>query len=611
MNKNNVCCGCLSAEREINKIEDICKKQCFMKIINEIPMSCIPVDHAVWLCSECEALLGRFIKFKEQIQHAYKMLLDCTKKSTKQLKTNEAKSEKTLNIPKVDNDFFNESNDKVIDNDNVENICDIKEEIHEYDEFNNDDKVEDKIKKNKKVGRKKRKVSSELYKEVKLTPKQLEEERRIMIMNEEYLNAMFKCEKCIVTFPNIDDLKDHVHFKHELNASKHSCNVCDCTFATEVAYNYHAGRHLHRYKCKECGEMFICKRAVLKHYEKVHSYGYGIDLRYDLNDDKDNGQLEQTEDSNDKSILAGPTLFPCDYCEKTFRWKTSLRKHIERHTIEMGQKRKPYCEACRLTFMTTSNLQKHVRTSSKHQVQLKLRKLNASLAEDSVTPEKQQAHIEQIKTLVNKSKQKYPCTQCDKSFQWRGNLLRHLQSHTAKANGELICAPCNRTFSSIATYKQHMTISKKHITEDEFKYMCSDCGQKFANKTQLRDHINWEHLKNYVHKCPLCQKVFKTHTSLYCHNQVVHQKGQAELLCDHCGKHFTNNAKLRTHITAIHSHQSPYRCGTCSARFKWHSCLSRHVKRIHGPLATRRRRVRPDDAGGTEDGGLAVDGGLS
>ncbi|XP_052748250.1 zinc finger protein 431-like isoform X2 [Galleria mellonella] len=572
-----------------------------------------PINSAVWLCWECETLLSQFIKFKQQVQHAYKMLLDCAKEriNPSQHKTNEIKS--NVSVPKADNNhFLPEPNDTTIDNENIENTCDIKEELCDYDDLdNNDDKIEHKSKKNKKVGRKKRKDVSEMYKEVKLTLKQLEEERRLLVLKEDYLNAMFKCEKCIMAFPNMDDLKDHIYLKHELNASKYNCDICGCTFATEVAYNYHAGRHLHRYKCKECGEMFVCKRAVLKHHEKTHSQGYRIDFRYDYHGEKQNGQLDQTEECSDKSTTLATTKFPCDYCEKTFRWKTSLRKHIERHSIEMGQKRKPYCEACRLTFMTTSNLQKHVRTSSKHQVQLKLRKLNDSLTEDSVTPEKQQAHIEQIKTLVNKSKQKYSCTQCDKSFQWRGNLLRHLQSHTAKANGDLICAPCNRTFSSIATYKQHMTISKKHITEDEFKYMCSDCGQKFANKTQLRDHINWEHLKNYVHKCPLCQKVFKTHTSLYCHNQVVHQKGHAELLCDHCGKHFANNAKLRTHITAIHSQQSPYRCGSCSARFKWHSCLSRHLKRIHGPHAARRRRPRNQDDAGNEDPQLVPDAVLS
>ncbi|CAG5000432.1 unnamed protein product [Parnassius apollo] len=79
----------------------------------------------------------------------------------------------------------------------------------------------------------------------------------------------------------------------------------------------------------------------------------------------------------------------------------------------------------------------------------------------------------------------------------------------------------------------------------------------------------------------LTYAVFKSHTSLYLHKQVVHKKDLAEHLCDHCGKAFPNQAKLRGHVAAIHSREAPYRCGLCAARFSWHSCLSRHVRRVH------------------------------
>ncbi|XP_026331642.1 zinc finger protein 728-like, partial [Hyposmocoma kahamanoa] len=214
-----------------------------------------------------------------------------------------------------------------------------------------------------------------------------------------------------------------------------------------------------------------------------------------------NGKIEERQDPSVESTKLEQPSFPCEYCAKSFKWKTSLRKHLETHRIETGQKRKPYCEPCKLSFTTTSNLQKHVKTSSKHQIQLKLRKL-----ETSISSEKQASEIEQIKESVVRRKQQYGCGQCGKHFQWRGNLLRHLNSHAARAKGELVCEPCGRTFSSIATYKQHMQSSRKHVSENDFKYMCSECGKKFANKTRLKDHVDWEHLKNYVHKCTVCQK---------------------------------------------------------------------------------------------------------
>ncbi|CAG9790463.1 unnamed protein product [Diatraea saccharalis] len=111
--------------------------------------------------------------------------------------------------------------------------------------------------------------------------------------------------------------------------------------------------------------------------------------------------------------------------------------------------------------------------------------------------------------------------------------------------------------------------------------MCSDCGKRFANKTRLKDHVDWEHLKNFVHTCTVCQKVFKSHTSLYIHKQVVHKKDSVEHLCDHCGKPFPNRTKLRIHMVALHSGKAQYACARCPAKFNWQSCLSRHSRRVH------------------------------
>ncbi|XP_068627393.1 zinc finger protein 57-like [Battus philenor] len=427
-----------------------------------------------------------------------------------------------------------------------------------------------------KRGRKKsHKESAEFYKEVELTDKELKEERRVLAAKDDYVNAMYKCENCILAFPNADDLKDHFSLKHELNASNFKCEVCCCTFAREISYNYHIKKHRRRFRCIVCRNNFNSKLGASKHYNFVHSQS--IDHSYDVN-----VTLDVKTDAQDETQMTAsgeePASFPCELCDKSFRWKTSLRKHLELHRIETGQKRKPYCETCSLSFTTTSNLQKHVKTSSKHKIQLKLRKLRES-AEDEGSAEKQHSIIEQIIHSVNKEREMFPCPQCDKKFQWRGNLARHLHSHAARAKGDLVCTPCNRTFSSKATYEQHMRISMKHVSENDFKYMCSECGKRFSNKTRLRDHVMWDHLKNFIYKCAQCQKVFKSNTSLYLHKQNVHQKDQAGHLCQHCGKSFPNQAKLRAHVAGMHGREGPYRCSACGARFSWHSCLSRHVRR--------------------------------
>ncbi|KAF9816275.1 hypothetical protein SFRURICE_003826 [Spodoptera frugiperda] len=396
----------------------------------------------------------------------------------------------------------------------------------------------------------------ELYKEIELSREELVEDRRISMLREEYNKSNYKCE------------------------------ICECSFASEVSFNYHRNKHIRRYECGACSERCPSKRAVAKHYESTHCHGPSIDINVrstqielavpnnetqrDVSNDQNvqndhNGVSKDGAEVTDESTTNTPPSFACDSCNKSFKWKASLRKHIEIHRIETGQKRKPYCEPCKLSFTNTANLQKHVRTSTNHQIQLKLRKLTEVLPDSSTAENGQQnmdQHIEQIKCSVKKSRQQYPCPQCDKKFQWRGNLLRHVHSHVARATGNLVCKPCNRTFSSIATYQQHMKISRKHVSENDFKYMCSDCGKRFPNKTQLKDHVDWEHLKNYVHKCNQCQKVLKSKTSLYLHKQVVHRSENTEHLCHHCGRSFANQSKLRNHMLALHSGQAAYKCAT-------------------------------------------------
>ncbi|KAJ2942445.1 hypothetical protein O0L34_g16050 [Tuta absoluta] len=184
--------------------------------------------------------------------------------------------------------------------------------------------------------------------------------------------------------------------------------------------------------------------------------------------------------------------------------------------------------------------------------------------------------------VLHAGNNRYPCPRCGKVYQWKSNLGRHLRSHKARDTGELYCAACDKRFASVATYRQHLAISKQHVSESQFSFTCDECGKKFVSKTRLRDHIDWEHLQKIKFRCQLCNKPFKCHTSLYVHLKNVHRnKGLKDNLCHVCGKSYQNAAKLRYHIVAMHTTQTPYQCEQCSAAFGWYSSLYRHVREVH------------------------------
>ncbi|XP_012548549.2 zinc finger protein 91 isoform X1 [Bombyx mori] len=588
--QNIVCCGCLSIGRKMIKI-DLERKECFHQILGDLQT--VADFKLMYLCWECTSRLSNFIKFKSQVRYAHKCLQDI-EKDLKLVSQSKLNTQNTL-IINYDPETSEELDWHIAASEEKETPSD--------QQCSETETVVQPKKKIKKASKSKRLMH--LYKEIELTESDIEAERDTEASSDSFVNALFKCEKCVEAFPNQEDLNDHNLKKHNKRL-RFSCLVCECYFGTAAALSYHANKHRIRYQCRSCRTRFGTKSKVLSHHAREHSSkpdDHGADS--ETTPSVVAGLVSEAKRANGKPVCvpcnrtfssiatfkqhmkmsmkhvpendfnAGP--YSCEICEKKFRWTTSLRKHMETHRIERGQKRKPYCESCRLSFTTSANLRKHVKTSSRHQIILKLRKLDVH-AEDS--PENQ-ARLEEIRCSVTESKQQHYCPECDKKFLWRGNLLRHLKSHQARANGNLVCVPCNRKFSSIATFKQHMKMSMKHISENDFNYMCSDCGNKFVNKTRLKDHINWEHLKNYIHRCSDCKKVFKTRTSLYLHRQMVHKEMSDNHLCDHCGKRFPSQARLHYHITALHNKETPYKCTTCSARFSWHSCLTRHVRTIH------------------------------
>ncbi|CAH0602303.1 unnamed protein product [Chrysodeixis includens] len=238
-------------------------------------------------------------------------------------------------------------------------------------------------------------------------------------------------------------------------------------------------------------------------------------------------------------------------------------------------------------------LQKDVEEEEKDSIKETKRLNGTTKAVKEVLPERPQCaecgkHFSSRKTykyhlnVLHKGQNRYPCPRCGKVYQWKSNLGRHLRSHKARDSGELYCETCDKRFASVATYRQHLRVSRRHVPESDFSFMCNECGKKFVNKTRLRDHIDWEHLKKIKFRCQLCNKPFKCHTSLYVHMQNVHRnKEKKDNLCHVCGKSYQNAAKLKYHIVAMHTAETPYRCAHCSAAFGWYSSLYRHVREVH------------------------------
>lgn len=104
-----------------------------------------------------------------------------------------------------------------------------------------------------------------------------------------------------------------------------------------------------------------------------------------------------------------------------------------------------------------------------------------------------------LKTAHN-DELKYPCTICKQRFQQQSDVDKHMQSCTKKTVFK--CELCNYTTVSKIYAEDH---KQKHIGSDEFK--CLHCSAVFLQRSKLVHHVK-THNKKSKFQCPHCPKAY-------------------------------------------------------------------------------------------------------
>ncbi|KAL1517637.1 hypothetical protein ABEB36_001375 [Hypothenemus hampei] len=174
-----------------------------------------------------------------------------------------------------------------------------------------------------------------------------------------------------------------------------------------------------------------------------------------------------------------------------------------------------------------------------------------------------------------------PCPICPYLTNKKQKLLRHMACHTSKN----YCQTCNKTFNSRGNLRKHML---RH--DDSKKKICIVCSNVFFGDKALLRHQIHMHKADILNDpsllwCEICRVNFKTLNLHKYHMDKAHTKTLTvktvikKCLCDICGRGFKDHDNLKKHKKS-HTDLRPFKCTDCDKAFKHRYVLTYH-QRIH------------------------------
>ena len=179
------------------------------------------------------------------------------------------------------------------------------------------------------------------------------------------------------------------------------------------------------------------------------------------------------------------SLFICEICDKKFKFKTSLTRHMKLHNDETDYF---FCYLCSKPFSEKWRLERHERTHrevvdhSRATTYLSCRICQKKMTASNFARHKLNVHHSTPSKI-------YTCPHCKKNFKNERTLKAHVLLHSDIPK-PYVCTQCGKKFSRFHSLNRHARRYKAEYASYRYPFPCPapGCGEAFLYLKQLRRH---------------------------------------------------------------------------------------------------------------------------
>ncbi|XP_034177766.1 uncharacterized protein LOC117603096 [Osmia lignaria lignaria] len=334
------------------------------------------------------------------------------------------------------------------------------------------------------------------------------------------------CELCAdLKFSNLEKLCNHRRIVHGL----FPCDLCNKCYGRTS----HLWKHVNRVHkghedvtCPYCLKTSASKDHLAAHISKIHRYE--PDSRKDR---KDNRQFKTEEVS----------LHYCEKCNKGFHKRYLLRRHMkgcQNYRKDPGALL-TRCRACERIFKDRASLQKHIENHhSTYTCHLCNETITSKLG---IMTHNRVKHMDHPDLTCNFGS-------CRKLFRTKEDLEAHRKDHRYHTTPN-VCDFCGDTVENKLKLKMHVL----SLHRNEIGVSCGVCLIPMKDPKELKSHVEEVHssVLSRPNTCQVCGKQYASKWKAFDHTKKCH--GKVFRTCKQCLAVFTEDSAIRDHYERVHN----------------------------------------------------------